>query len=244
MRCDQFEQLWNEALDLREVPQQNPALTAHAALCPHCAELLSASDLLVRAFPAREPVLPSAGWREATVQACVVERALHGLDSATDDQTAVPMAFAAPVAAKVPMATQRRWYIMAAVAAGLLVAIIVGQARNRAAQDLAPQAPVEQIVNQPVVPPAPPVLDKTSHGAPTAAPAGESTLALASLNREQLSRLGYQVSDGLRPVTMGVSNAWQTIKRPLSKSEMETEIPQPQENGRSSSWMIVRECYV
>lgn len=242
MRCDQFEQLWNDALDEREAPQQNSALTAHAALCTHCAELLSASDLLARAFPAREPVLPSAGWRDATVQACVVERALHGLDADAADTTAdhalVPMAMAAPAAAN------RRWYIAAAVAAGLLVAIMIGQARNRAANDAAPQAQPEQIVNQPVVPPRPPVLDKTSSETPAATPAGESTLALATLNREQLSRFGYQVSDGLRPVTMGVSNAWQTIKRPLSKSEMETEVPQPQENGRSSSWMIVRECYV
>jgi hypothetical protein len=240
MRCDEFEHHWNEALDSRELPQQNPALAAHAALCPHCAELLAASDLLARAYPAREPVLPSAGWRDATVRACVVERALQVLDSA--DVAAETDPAALPLAVAASSASNRRWYIAAAVAAGLLVAIVIGQARQRAANNLAPQAQPEQIVNQPVVPPAPPVLNKSSDVTPAAAP--ESSLALASFNREQIARLGYQVSDGLRPVTMGVSNAWQTIKRPLSKSEMEPEVPPQQNDGRSSSWMIVRECYV
>ena len=231
MRCDEFERQWNEALDEREAPQQNSALMAHAALCPHCAELLSTSDLLGRAFPAREVVAPSIGWREATVRA-----ALQGLAEPADDL--VPLALAAPIS------TNRRWYAALAVAAGLLIAIVAGQALNRPGNDAMPQPRPEQIVNQPTVSPAPPVLNKTSNGTPSAAPASESALALASLNREQLSWVGYQVSDRLRPVTMGVSNAWQSIKRPLHKSEMEPEMPQPQENGRSSSWMIVRECYV
>jgi hypothetical protein len=228
MRCDEFEQQWNEALDERQLPQQNPALTAHAALCPHCAELLSTSDLLARAFPTRAAVVPSLGWREATVRAAV-----QGLAEPADD--ALPSALAAP------SSPNRRWYAALAVAAGLLLAILVGQALNRPGNDAAPQPPPEQIVT---TPPAPPVLDKTSSGTPAVEAPSESRLALASLNREQLSWVGYQVSDGLRPVTMGVSNAWQSIKRPLHKSEMEPEVPQPQENGRSSSWMIVRECYV
>jgi hypothetical protein len=236
MRCDEFEQQWNEALDEREAPQHNRALTAHAALCPHCAELLSTSDLLARAFPAHEAVVPSLGWREATVRACVVERALQGLES-SPEQVVLPLASAAP-------ASSNRWYVAVAVAAGLLIAIVAGQALNRPGNDAMPQPHPEQIVNQPAAPPVPPVLDKTSNGTPAVAPASESTLALASLNREQLSWVGYQVSDGLRPVTMGVSNAWQSIKRPLHKSEMESETPQPRENGRSSSWTIVRECYV
>ncbi len=231
MRCDEFEQQWNEALDEREAPQHNRALTAHAALCPHCAELLSTSDLLARAFPAHEAVAPSIGWREATVRA-----ALQGLAEPNVD--AVPLATAAPAS------TNRRWYAALAVAAGLLIAIVAGQAPNRPGNDAAPQPRADKIVNTPVVPPAPLVLDKTSNDIPAVAPASESRLALASLNREQLSWVGYQVSDGLRPVTMGVSNAWQSIKRPLHKSEMEPEMPQPRENGRSSSWTIVRECYV
>lgn len=237
MRCDEFEQRWNEALDEREVPQHDRALTAHAALCTHCAELLSTSDLLARAFPPHEAVVPSAGWREATVRACVVERALHGLE-ASSETAVLPLAVAAPAA------SSRRWYVAAAVAAGLLIAIIAGQAWNPPGNDAVPQPMPEQIVNQKVVPPAPPVLNKTSSGTPTAETASDSTLALASLNREQLSWVGYQVSDGLRPVTTGVSNAWQSIKRPLHKSEMEPETPQPQESGRSSSWTLVRESNV
>lgn len=231
MRCDEFEQMWNDALDARESPQHIPALTAHAALCSHCAELLNTSDLLARAFPAHEAVAPSDGWREATVRACVVERALQGLEPSLE-QAVVPLAVAAPAASHRPR------YLMAAVAAGLLIAIIAGRNWNRPANN-GPQP--EQLVTTPV---PPPVLNKSTEVTPSITPATQSTLALASLKREQLSWVGYQVSDGLRPVTMGVSNAWQTIKRPLSKSEMETEVPQPQENGRSSSWVIVRECYV
>ncbi len=238
MRCDEFEQRWNEALDERVAPQSDRALTAHAALCPHCAELLSASDLLGRAFPPRVAMIPLAGWREATVRACVVEQALQLLEPSTEE-SAIPLAAAAPAK------SNRPWYVAAAVAAGLLIAIIAGQAMNRPNNDPQPQPLPEQFVNNPpAVAPAPPVLEKTLNSAPNLAPASESILAFASLNREQLSMVGYQVSDGLRPVTMGVSNAWESIKRPLHKSEMEPEMPQPRENGRSSSWMIVRECYV
>ncbi len=236
MRCDEFERQWNAALDDREAPQQISALTAHAALCPHCAALLNTSDLLARAFPTREAVAPSSGWREATVRACVVERALQGLDAASAEH-AVPMASAAPTK------SNRPWYAAVAVAAGLLVAIFALQNRNRPGNDNQPQPQPEQIVNKPAVRVISPDLDKTRHGNPLA-PATETTLALPNLNRAQLSWVGYQVSDGLRPVTMGVSNAWQSLKRPLHKSEMEPEMPLPQENGRSSFWAINRECYV
>lgn len=234
MRCDEFEQRWNEALDERLAPQTDRALTAHAALCPHCAELLNTSDLLSRAFPPRASVAPSAGWREATVRACVVEQAMQGLEPTTEPVL--------PLAAAAFAKSNRPWYLAIAVAAGLLIAIVAGQAWNRPGND--PQPRHDQFVNnkQPVAP-APPVLDKSSNGTPATIPASDSILALASLNREQLSMVGYQVSDGLRPVTMGVSNAWESIKRPLNKSEMDN-VPAPQENGRSSSWTLVRESYV
>ena len=238
MRCDEFEQRWNEALDERVAPQLDRALTAHAALCPHCAELLSTSDLLARAFPPRAALAPSLGWREATVKACVVEQALQCLEPSTEEPAIL-------LAATAPAKSQRPWYLAAAVAAGLLIAIIAGQAFNHLSNDPQPQPRPDQFVNNPpTVTPAPPALEKTLNSAPNLAPASESILALASLNREQLSMVGYQVSDGLRPVTMGVSNAWESIKRPLHKSEMEPEMPQPRENGRSSSWTVVRECYV
>lgn len=231
MRCDEFEQRWNEALDEREAPQRIPALTAHAALCPHCAALLNTSDLLTCAFPMHESAVPSLGWREATVR-----DVLQGLAEPTTEAIAV--------ARTMSSTATRGWYLSLAVATGLLIAIVASEALHRPANDAAPQPRPEQIVNQKPLPPAPPVLNKTSNDTPSLLPATESTLALASLNRQQLSWVGYQVSDGLRPVTMGVSNAWQTIKRPLHKSEMEPEMPQPRENGRSSSWTLVRESYV
>jgi hypothetical protein len=234
MRCDEFEQRWNDALDERIAPQTDRALTAHAALCPHCAELLNASDLLGRAFPAHANMLPSAGWREVTVKACVVEQALQALEPTTE-----------PLLPLAATKSSRPWYIALAVAAGLLIAIVVGNAWNRPGNDQQLQPRPEQFVNQqPPIAPVPRALDKSSTSTPATIPASDSILALASLNREQLSMVGYQVSDGLRPVTMGVSNAWETLKRPLHKSEMENAVPAPQENGRSSSWTLVRESYV
>jgi hypothetical protein len=183
-------------------------------------------------------VAPSAGWREATVRACVVEQALQVLE-ASQEESVLPLAAAASEK------SNRPWYLAASVAAGLLIAIVATQSLNRPHNNQQPQLrPEEFAITPPAVAPMLPGSEKSSNGSSNLAPASESIFALASLNREQLSMVGYQVSDGLRPVTMGVSNAWESIKRPLHKSEMEPEMQPPRETGRSSSWMIVREIYV
>ncbi|MGC4005899.1 MAG: hypothetical protein QM811_23380 [Pirellulales bacterium] len=131
---------------------------------------------------------------------------------------------------------------------------------NRAPQGPAVAPPQHQVVTQPSASTPAPTHD-TNQSAAQTAPAHDvvaqdpshtfampdpAAIAAATprFDGAQLSWVGYRVADGITPVTSGVSSALESLKRPLAKPEVETPIPAPQENGRSSGLEYLTSLWV
>jgi hypothetical protein len=204
MKCEKFEELWNDCLDRRVSPQTNDQLSAHAALCPKCAELMAGGELLQWAFPGMPQAAPSAGFSSRVLDAWNQSAVLESTAIATVVQEVAVSPLAAPqIVESIPVATEvnrkknNAWKWAAGIAASVaLVAIL-------SAKSLV-----------------------------VARPKAVGYDMAAVFHRENISHVGYTVADGITPVTKSVSAALQSLKRPLIKNNGEPQ--QPGGAGKSS----------
>ena len=233
MKCEKFEELWNECLDRRVSPQTNEQLTAHAAPCPKCAELLAGGELLQWAFPGMPQVAPSAGFSsrvlDAWNQSAVLESAsaIPSISLATQlpsPQQSNARIHTIPVATEVKQKKGNllKWATGIAVSTALVV-VLSQQSTNQ------PNADTNNAV---VVSPKAGSLSHPKTLAVVQSPKVAMYDMATVFQRENISHVGYTVADGITPVTKSVSAALQSLKRPLLKNTEET--PPPAGSGRSS----------
>jgi hypothetical protein len=234
MHCQEFETRWNDMLDRRESATEDSALQAHAAECDACAALLAGGALLDMAFP----VSRHAGATATLSSSLVVSPRLA--DRVLAEVELVPVLPVAELVERpVQQRSSRRWLAWIAVAAACcLVAVVISKR-----QDQRPAAP------EIAAPVAPPVVQPAHNAQQLAQQETQNDeeydiTVPTSLKREQLTWVGYQVADGIKPVTIGVSNALQSLKKPLRKSENSNETQPPRESGRSSWNRSEVELYV
>lgn len=74
MHCDEFEIRWNDRLDLRSKPEDDPSMLAHARDCEKCRALLSAGELLFASLPPAPPAPPGDVLAAGVLAAMQIER--------------------------------------------------------------------------------------------------------------------------------------------------------------------------
>lgn len=266
MRCDEFELLWNETLDRRANPRRVPELTAHAASCASCAELLSCGVILYEALATRPAPRPSgelaarvlAAWSIEQAASLASPLAIKSISLADtqpltfSSQDTLPIAVAVPASSTIAsaprrgfsakfwrLATAKFFRVAAAVAAGIAILLIV---RPRDEHPALPQlhqpAPQNTVVNPLPQPPQPVVVVPVPQPNSPSSPARQVWSQSLALNRfppERVTWVGYQVADGIKPVTNSMSAALQSWKKPLAKPD---DMTAPRGNPNDSSAIL------
>lgn len=129
MQCEQFEATWQRLLDEHRSPHADPHLLAHSLVCPHCANLLESTDSLLWGLENDVRVSPDFADQ-------VVARATK----------VVAVAPPAPSRARTGSAMKRGWWLLAAMALGMVLLT-----RFSTTRDPGPTAPaaVEVATTQP-----------------------------------------------------------------------------------------------
>jgi hypothetical protein len=237
MQCVEFETRLNDILDKRLAPSFDLGIVEHAQSCASCSELLAAHESLLEGIAALPvPRLDDVG------QLALAHRAVAEVGSAPmapfrgggyggDDRTSHLSANsqAAPLAAPLELAPQRAAIVarnhtsplaviglILAAAAALLIAVLPWFRAQE--QPAAPAGQKQLLVNAP-------------GGRVTAIP-GDTTGVLKDYDDLALiARVGYQVADGLTPVTSSMVSALRELrKRPLFRSSADSQ-------GHSSSYL-------
>jgi hypothetical protein len=230
MQCVEFEIRLNDILDKRLAPGFDLGIVQHAQSCATCSELLSAHESLLEGIAALPvPRLDDTG-RLALAHRVVAEvgsapmapfpGAGYGLDKRSGHQSANTQAV--PITAPLELDPQRAAIVaknhasplaviglILAAAAALLIAVLP---RFRAHEQPAAPAGQKQIVVD------------TPGGRVTPAP-GDTTGVFNDYDDLALiARVGYQVADGLTPVTSSMVSALRELrKRPLFRSSPDSQ---------------------
>ncbi len=204
MKCVEFESRLNDLLDERRSPGRDRGLSQHAELCAGCADLLAAHETLLEGVAA----LPAVRLRPAEQQAFVHRIAAEVGNTPRDAfRSVAPLGLAEPgakVLARNPIAKMAIVGVILATAAALLIALL-----PRPFDDKNQGAPVErpqQIVE--------------SNESPSRDFNGVNDYEDLAL----IARVGYEVADGLTPVTNSMVTAYREWRKwPFFKSADEPQ---------------------
>jgi hypothetical protein len=234
MQCVEFETRLNNLLDERRAPSVDIGLVEHAQSCARCCELLAAHEALLEGVMAM-PVARLAEAERLTMAYRIVaevgsaplapfqvgnrdQASAHQAIGRRGEPATTPVGLAADRAAVVatsrPASLALIGFVLA-TAAAILIAVLPWFRGNE--PPAGPPVQKQLIVDSPDKrPPAP--SDTTS------VLQGPDDLAL-------IARVGYQVADGLTPVTNSMVSALRELrKRPLFRNSEDTQ-------GRSSSYL-------
>jgi hypothetical protein len=222
MQCVEFETRLNDLLDERLLPAGDAALVEHARDCAVCSELLAAHDVLLEGVQALPAIWLGDAARQTLAHRVAVEvgsvqvgsapaRPFPVSNESVGDKSQMELAAARPATvATISVAPLAVIGLVLATAAALLIAVLPW---FRPDQQPAPSDGQQSIVETKQVRP----LDSP---VPGLAVTGYDTLA-------PIARVGYQVADGLTPVTSSMVSALRELrKRPFFRGA--------DEQGRSS----------
>jgi len=218
MRCAEFESRLNDLLDERAEPAADAVLAEHAQRCPRCAELATSHELLLEGTR----LMPKVELRPIE-RATLAKRVSAAM--ATGEQSFRPGTVELANRQPLALGASRRpslamMGLAVAVAAAVLIAVLP---RSRDAD--APQPVDRPKLNQFAVPNA----GLPNSPRPQAPPHGPSADPRQEL--EGIAWVGYQLADGLKPVTSSmVEKVREWRKRP--------PIFHSDENLRSSQYLL------
>jgi hypothetical protein len=237
MQCVEFETRLSDLLDERALPSFDLGLVEHAQSCARCSELLGAHEALLEGVAAMPAARLDEVERLAMAHRIVAEVgsapvASFPVDNSHNDDRASFPRFAGeqsvPSAAPLELAPRRETVVaqnrtaplalmgfVLATAAALLIALLPWFRGEE--QPVVPDGQRHHIVDVPdQQPPSP----------------DDTTEVLRNYNDLALiARVGYQVADGLTPVTNSMVSALRELrKRPLFRGP--EDVP-----GRSSSYL-------
>lgn len=243
MRCEKFEVLWNDCLDQRISPQSNEELSAHAAICSKCAELMAGGELLNFAFPGLPQPTLSADFSDRVVASLQTpEPKAHTVENAP-----IPVAyevFAQAVAdSRRPSSKSKSekrlsstiiyWTSGVAAVIAVFATLAFTSPKSDAPNGVSGHNVAADVVNvaqpmrtvQPVRKPREAIVNVAATEKGTSAsdyfPAS-STIAVGSVfRRDHMSQAGFAVADGISPVTMSVSSALQSFQKSTPKEPSE-----------------------
>jgi hypothetical protein len=237
MQCVEFETRLNDLLDERAAPSVDIGLAEHAQSCARCCELLAAHEALLEGVAAMPVARLDEVERLAMAHHIVAEvGSAHVAPFQVDNshnhgRASLPRLAgeqAIPIAAPLELAPRRAAVVatnrtaplaviglVLATAAALLIALLPWFRSNE--QRFAPANQRHDIVDTPIQQPLPPE---------------DTTEVLRDYNGLALiARVGYQVADGLTPVTNSMVSALRELrKRPLFRGP--EDVP-----SRSSSYL-------
>lgn len=234
MQCVEFETRLNDLLDDRLAPSVDIGLVEHAQSCARCCELLAAHEALLEGAAA----MPVARLGEAErltmayrVVAEVGSAPLAPFQRGNRDHAGVDQPVGGrgePANSPVELAPDRAAVVATSRAAPLA---LIGFVLATAAALLIALLPWFRDDQQPAGPPDQNQLIVDSHHLRPPAP-DDTTAVLQNYNGLALiARVGYQVADGLTPVTNSMVSALRELrKRPLFRSPEDIQ-------GRSSSYL-------
>jgi hypothetical protein len=234
MQCVEFENRLNDSVDERVAPSFDIGLVEHAQSCARCCELLAAHEALLEGIAAMPVGRLAEADRLAMAYRVVAEvgsAALAPFQGVNHDHTSVHQPAdrrgnhaASPVA----LAADRAAVVATNRAAPLA---LIGFVLATAAALLIVLLPWFRSIRQPAVPPDQKQLIVESHDDRPPAP-DDTTAVLRNYNGLALiARVGYQVADGLTPVTNSMVSALRELrKRPLFRDPQDIQ-------GRSSSYL-------
>jgi hypothetical protein len=208
MQCVEFESRLNDLLDERLSPSVDNGLAEHAQNCPGCSELLAAHELLLEGVQA----LPTVRLCDAEQQAFsdrVVAEVGNAPWEAFRAATEVELVECRPmVVAKHTFAPLAIIGLVLATAAAVLIAVL-----PRFRDDPQPAAPAGK--QQWIV--------GTQDRPPLESPSPEGILKDYE-DLAPIARVGYQVADGLTPVTSSMVSALRELrKRPFFRNADEPQ---------------------
>jgi hypothetical protein len=240
MRCEKFETLWNDCLDQRTSPQSNEQLSAHAAVCPKCAELMAGGELLNFAFPGLPQPALSVNFSDRIVarlgarpiENAPIPVAYEVFSQVVNDSRAVSHGsnYRKRFGSKIIF-----WSSGVAAAIAVIGTIALTTPKGDNAQKINGTPNIVNVV-QPIKTPQQAIVNVTpAHAAPatTDTPVRDyfpesSTVAVGSVfRRDHMSQVGFAVADGITPVTKSVSYALQSFKKSTVKEPNESPRPLP-----------------
>lgn len=243
MQCHEFDERMHEFLDARRLPEQDPALLAHAGECGSCRQQLAAQESLFRGLGARRIAAVSPGFASRVVAQ------VHTAD------------------VRPALKPRRPWLLAAAIVSTAAAALLaLGLFVNRQGPDVQPGGLVQQEpdagAHQPpkgliaVDPrgnqsPGPEAVAQTLRqpvDAPSAemVPLEQAIQSLASQVPEAVQRLDEveEATPGLRPVRTSFTLAIGTIRRtmPQQARQRPPKSSSPRPNKRDSGWVFSEGC--
>jgi hypothetical protein len=202
MQCVEFESRLNDLLDERLLPGVDRSLAEHAQSCPGCCELLAAHELLLEGIQALPTVHFGDSARQRFAGRVVAEVGSSPLvhfrpGSQVELAKSGPVVVAKRSAAPLAIAG----LVLAAAAAVLIAAL-------PAFREPQPAVPAGKQ----------PLLVGTQNGTVPESP--DRQIALRDYeDLAPIARVGYQVADGLTPVTNSMVSALRELrKRPFFRS--------------------------
>jgi hypothetical protein len=250
MRCEKFETLWNDCLDQRTSPQSNEQLSAHAAVCPKCAELMAGGELLNFAFPGLPQPALSVNFSDRIVarlgarpiENAPIPVAYEVFSQVVNDSRAVSHGsnYRKRFGSKIIF-----WSSGVAAAIAVIGTLALTRPNGNDGQkvNVTPNAPnvVNVVQSSTVVQPntvaqsikTPQQAIASVTPAENATSASDyfpesSTVAVGSVfRRDHMSQVGFAVADGITPVTKSVSYALQSFKKSTVKEPNESPRPLP-----------------
>jgi hypothetical protein len=204
LKCVEFESRLNDLLDERRSPGRDRGLSQHAEHCAGCADLLAAHDVLLDGVAALPAVRLRQAEQQAFVHRIVAEVGNTSLDAF---RPVAPLGLAEPgakVLARNPIAKMAIVGVILATAAALLIALLPRPFGDR--NQGAPAGQPQQIVES------------------SEFPSGGSNGVNDYQDLALIARVGYEVADGLTPVTNSMVTAYREWrKRPFFKSADEPQ---------------------
>ena len=197
MKCVEFESRLNCLLDERLLPSIDQSLARHAEHCPRCSNLLAAHEALWEGVTALPEVRLGVGEQQALAHRIALEVGNTPKDAF---RPIAEMDLARPGAMEVATRTFAPPAIIGtivAIAAALLIAMLLSLPEDQ--QQVAPSEQPQRIVD--------------SNGLPLRESVGPATGEHEFGDLALIARVGYEVADGLMPVTNSMVSAYRELRK-------------------------------